>query len=223
MTLRALIFDFDGLILDTEWPEYLSISEVYAQHGLEMDVPEWRTRVGTFGADWLDELEGRVGPIHDRDSVRARRLERHHSLIAVEDPLPGIVDLIEAAHATGLKLAVASSARTAWLDEHLDRLGLHARFDALRGRDSVDGVAKPEPDVYLAALDALGVDASEAVALEDSPHGIAAATAAGLACVAIPNRITAGGDFSSADVVVESASVLTLDALAALVGGARRP
>lgn len=105
-----------------------------------------------------------------------------------------------------------------WLDEHLTRLGLHGRFDALRGRDSVGGVAKPAPDVYLAALDALGVAAGEAVALEDSPHGVAAAKGAGLACVVIPNRVTAGGDFSAADLLVESATALTLDRLEALVG-----
>lgn len=217
MTLRALIFDFDGLILDTEWPEYLSISEVYEQHGIEMDVAEWRSRVGTLSGDWLAELEGRVGAIPDREVVRARRLERHHALISVEDPLPGVVDLVEAAHAAGLGLAVASSARTPWLDEHLDRLGLHARFDALLGRDKVGDRAKPAPDVYLAAIAALGIDAAAAVALEDSPHGIAAARAAGLACVAIPNRITAGGDFAAADLLVESATALTLDTLAALV------
>ncbi|QGG93791.1 HAD family hydrolase [Actinomarinicola tropica] len=218
MTLRAIVFDFDGLILDTEWPEFQSLSETFDAHGHRVDMEWFRARIGTVsGADWLEELEAAIGETIDRDAVRAARLRRHHELIAAEDALPGITDLIDAAHAAGLGLAVASSSEVPWLEEHLTRLGLHDRFDALVGRDVVGGVGKPAPDVYLAALDRLGVGASEAVALEDSPHGLAAASAAGLACVAIPNRLTAGGDFSAAALVVDSAHALTLDTLAALV------
>jgi len=217
VTLRALVFDFDGLILDTEWPEYVASSEAFEAHGHRLEIADWQARVGTVGRSWLDDLEALLdGPV-DRGSVGPAWFDRRRALLAAEDPLPGIVDLVESAHAAGLGLAVASSATTDWLDEHLTRLGLHARFDALRGRDSVGGVAKPDPDVYLAALDALGVAAAAAVALEDSPHGVAAAKAAGLACVAIPNRVTAGGDFGRADLLVESASVLTLDTLTALL------
>lgn len=218
MTLRAIVFDFDGLILDTEWPEYLSLTETFDAHGHRVDMAWFRERVGTVsGPDWLDDLEAAIGRSIDRDAVRASRLRRHHELIAAEDALPGIAELIDAAHAAGLRLAVASSSPVAWLDEHLTRLGLHGRFEALVGRDVVGGVAKPAPDVYVAALSALGVRAGEAVALEDSPHGLAAAKGAGLVCVAIPNRITTGGDFSAADLVVDSARALTLDTLAALV------
>jgi HAD superfamily hydrolase (TIGR01509 family) len=217
VTLRALVFDFDGLILDTEWPEYLAVAEAYEAHGLRMEIAEWRARVGTVGPGWMDELEERLGSVLDRAEVGSVRRLRRRELIAEASPLPGIVDLVEAAHAAGLRLGVASSARTAWLDEHLGRLGLHARFDVLIGRDVVGDRAKPAPDVYLAALDVLGVASTEAVALEDSSPGIAAATAAGLAVVAIPNRITVGGDLSAADLVVESAAVLTLDVLRSLL------
>lgn len=217
MSLRALVFDFDGLILDTEWPEVVSITEAFEAHGHRVGIEWFQERVGTLSGDWVDDLETAIGRTVDRDAVRAERLERHHALIDAEDARPGIVDLIDAAHAAGVGLAVASSSQVPWLDRHLTRLGLHGRFDALVGRDVVGGIAKPAPDVYLAAVAALGVAATEAVALEDSPHGVAAATAAGLACVAIPNRITAGGDFSAADLVVDSASALTLDTLRALV------
>lgn len=217
MSLQALVFDFDGLILDTEWAEYVAVSEAYALHAHRLEIAEWQARVGTVGGDWMDEMEERVGRPVDRESVGPARKARRRAMLADVDPLPGIVDLIEAAHAAGLGLAVASSASGAWLDEHLTRLGLHGRFTALCGRDAVGGVPKPAPDVYLAALDALGVAAGQAVALEDSPHGLVAAKAAGLACVAIPNRMTADTDLSAADLVVESATVLTLDTLADLV------
>jgi HAD superfamily hydrolase (TIGR01509 family) len=217
MTLRALVFDFDGLILDTEWPEYLAVSEAYERHGHRLEIAEWQARVGTVGENWIDELEARVGRPVDRASVGTAWDERRSGLLSAADPLPGIADLIEAAHAAGLGLAVASSARTPWLDHHLDRLGLHARFDALIGRDKVGDRAKPSPDVYLAALEALGVGAHQAVALEDSPHGVAAARGAGLACIAIPNRVTLGGDFAAASLIVESATAVSLDTLRGLV------
>lgn len=217
MNLEALVFDFDGLILDTEWAEYVAVSEAYAAYGHRLEIAEWQARVGTVGSSWLDEMEERVGRPIDRDVVGPARRARRRALLADSDPLPGVVDLIEAAHAAGLGLAVASSASVAWLDEHLTRLGLHGRFTALCGRDTVGGVPKPAPDVYVAALRALGAEAGSAVALEDSAHGLTAAKAAGLACVAIPNRMTVGTDLSAADLVVESASVLTLDALADLL------
>lgn len=211
MALQAIVFDFDGLILDTEWSVYRAIDEIYSEHGHQLDLEWWRSIVGTTGGgDWSERLEELVGRSLDHEQLHARSVRRHHDLVDALEPLPGVVDLIEAAHAEGLRLAVASSSMTRWLEQNLARLGLHRRFDALCGRDVVGGRAKPAPDVYLAALDALGVAADGAVAIEDSPHGVAAAKAAGLACVAVPNRITAPGDFSAADLVVDSLSVLTL-------------
>lgn len=211
MTLRALVFDFDGLILDTEWTVYQAISEIYTDHGHQLDLDWWRAGVGTVGSsDWSARLEALVGSPLDHDELNRRSIASHHALVDALDPLPGVAELVDAAHAAGLRLAVASSSKTAWLDRNLDRLGLHGRFDALCGRDVVDGRAKPAPDVYLAALEAVDADPGEAVAIEDSPHGVAAAKAAGLACVAVPNRITAPGDFSAADLVVDSLAALTL-------------
>jgi beta-phosphoglucomutase-like phosphatase (HAD superfamily) len=112
----------------------------------------------------------------------------------------------------GLLLAVASSSTLQWVSDHLERLGLLDRFSAIS--TSEKGVpAKPEPDVYRRALEAIDVDPSAAVAFEDSPNGIAAAKAAGLFCVAVPNRMTCGLDLSAADVVVESFLQLELDHL----------
>ncbi|MDZ7679323.1 MAG: HAD-IA family hydrolase [Acidimicrobiales bacterium] len=211
MALQAIVFDFDGLILDTEWSVYQAIAGIYSDHGHELDLEWWRSIVGTVGGgDWSQRLEALVGTPLDHDSLNELSVRRHHEYVDALQPLPGVAELIDAAHAEGLRLAVASSSMTRWLDMHLTRLGLHGRFDALCGRDVVDGRAKPAPDVYLAALDATGVEAGAAVAIEDSPHGIAAAKAAGLACVAVPNRITAPGDFSAADLVVDSMASLTL-------------
>jgi HAD superfamily hydrolase (TIGR01509 family) len=218
VALRALVFDFDGLILDTEWPEFASVGAIWAEHGHELDLAWWRTIVGTATyVDWLERLEARVGRPLDREHLRARRREHHHALIAEQDALPGVVDLVEAAATAGVPLGIASSSPTSWLETHLDRLGLRHRFDVLVGRDRVER-AKPAPDLYLLACRELGVDPAEAVALEDSPNGAAAARAAGLRCVMVPNRITAAGPFDDADLVVASLADLTLGELESLLG-----
>lgn len=215
---HALVFDFDGLILDTEWCEYHSVAAVFDEHGLELVLEEWQTIVGTADhPHWSEMLEVALGrPLLDRDEVVERRRDHHHLLIREEVVLPGVEALLEQAEAAGVALAVASSSPRDWVEGHLDRLGLLSRFAAVRTRDDVHR-AKPDPALYLAATEAVGADPGRSVALEDSRHGVTSAKAAGLACVAVPNRITAGLDLSHADAVVASLAEVDLGALARLV------
>jgi beta-phosphoglucomutase-like phosphatase (HAD superfamily) len=101
-----------------------------------------------------------------------------------------------------------------WVAWHLDRLGQAGGWDCIVCANHDATVAKPRPALYLKALDELGIGASEAAAIEDSPNGVAAAKAAGLFCVAAPNSVTAGLDLSAADIVVDSLADLPLSALA---------
>jgi HAD superfamily hydrolase (TIGR01509 family) len=133
-------------------------------------------------------------------------------MILAQDVLPGVVPHLEEAKAMDLKVGLASSSTSDWVKGHLARLGILQSFDCLRCRDQVAN-AKPAPDLYLAVLECLGVSASEAVAIEDSPNGILAAKRAGLRCVAIPNSITARLDLGLADVVLGSLAEVTLDGL----------
>jgi beta-phosphoglucomutase-like phosphatase (HAD superfamily) len=233
MAPSAVVFDFDGLILDTETPEYVSVSKVFAEHGVDLPLDEWVQIVGsTDHPHWLDWLAGLTELQDEREAIRLRRLAHHHDLIAVEELRPGVLDRLEEADALGIPVAVASSSSVEWVQGHLERLGLVDRFVCLRGRDHVEpGRTKPHPDLFIAAVEALGVDAHPAeapagaaaptvrgsarprptdhrrrnvVAFEDSPNGVRAAKAAGLYAVAVPNGITAGGDFSAADLVVPS-------------------
>ena len=110
------------------------------------------------------------------------------------------------------RIRIASSSTGDWVRGHLARLGILDRFECLRCRDDV-AHAKPEPDLYIAVLECLGVGASEAIAIEDSPHGITAAKRAGMRCVAIPNSITARLDLSHADVTLTSLADVTLQQL----------
>jgi HAD superfamily hydrolase (TIGR01509 family) len=208
--IRALVFDFDGLILDTEEPIYRSWLEVYEAHGEELPFERWvqtvgSTNIGFHPQHHLEERLGRSLPKEELD----RRLGRRTEMILANKLLPGVVEHLEAARASGLKVGVASSSTNDWVRGHLARLGILDRFDCVRCRDDVTN-AKPEPDLYLAVLECLGVLASEAIAIEDSPNGVLAAKRAGMHCVAIPNSITARLDLGQADVLLGSLAEVTL-------------
>lgn len=217
-SFRALVFDFDGLILDTEEPVYEGWREVYAEHGEELPIAFWQTIIGR-GSNWFDplaDLERRLGRQLDPERIRIARQMRVEQMVAALPILPGVVEWIEAAQRLGLKLGVASSSSRAWVVGHLERLGLGRHWDCVRCRDDV-ARAKPDPDLYLAAAAELGVAPADAIAIEDSPNGCLAARAAGLYCVAVPNRMTADLDFAAADArLVSLAQVPLPDFLAAI-------
>ena len=217
--IRALVFDFDGLILDTEEPVYRSWLEVYEAHGEELPFERWVQIVGSTTAGFHPQhhLEERLGRSLSKE-VLDRRIGRRTELVLAKKLLPGVVERIDEAKALGLKVGVASSSTTDWVKGHLARLGILERFDCMRCRDDVANV-KPEPDLYLAVLDCLGVPAADAAAIEDSPNGVTAAKRAGMRCVAIPNSITARLDLGGADLVLGSLADITVrDLLRKLAG-----
>jgi HAD superfamily hydrolase (TIGR01509 family) len=214
--IRAVVFDFDGLVLDTETPVYTAWAEAFTAHGSEpLSIDEWALEVGSARVlDLVAMLHERATRPVDVDAMHRVRHARHDALIDVENILPGVIAWLDEAEALGLGIAIASSSEVDWVQPHLDRLGILHRFAHISCRDE-NVPPKPEPDVYLRACAALEVDPRNALAVEDSPNGIAAAKAAGLACVAVPNQITASLDFSQADLVVASLADCTLaDAIA---------
>lgn len=215
--IQALIFDFDGLILDTELPDLQSWQEAYRAYGLELPLPAWLTRVGRVGDphafDPHNYLEQQLGHQLDRELLRAARRRRNDQMIASQPVLPGVEAYIAEAGRLGLKLAVASSSSHNWVDGHLQRLGLWSCFDCVVCGDDVPR-RKPDPAVYLAVLAALGVRSEEALAFEDSPTGMAAARAAGIFCVVVPNALTRNLTFAQPDLLLDSLADLPLaDAL----------
>jgi HAD superfamily hydrolase (TIGR01509 family) len=209
---RALFFDFDGLILDTEVPEYRAWQEVYATHGVELPRAEWTAiigvRVGTF--DPYARLEELVGHPVDRAAVRATRRARFEELMAAQTVLPGVTAYLDDAVRLGLRVAVVSSSSRQWITRYLAQVGLADRFEAILCADDVADV-KPSPELYLKALATVGVTCDAAVALEDSPNGIAAAVAAGIRCVAVPNGMTADLDLSAAHLRILSLAEVRLE------------
>jgi HAD superfamily hydrolase (TIGR01509 family) len=212
VSVTAFVFDFDGLICDTETSAFETARAIYEEHGVELTVAQWQDRIGTHGRHWLADLEAAIGPLDDREALNERRRLAHRERLLAEDALPGVAEFTRRAVAAEIKLAVASSSSRQWVTDHLDRLGLLDRFAAICTCEN--GVpAKPHPAVYRSALDALGAMEHQAIAFEDSPHGIRAAKAAGLFCIAVPNRMTAGLDLAHADRIVDSFSDLDLDLL----------
>ena len=209
--LKALIFDFDGLILDTETAEVDVWREIYAEYKLEFPILKWVTIVGGRGAAHFDAAEflsEQVGGM-DIDELNTRYDEERLKLIAEQEVLPGVVGLLDAADKQGLKLGIASSSPFSWVEGHLRRLGLFERFEVVCTRDDVE-IAKPDPALFILAAESLGVGADEVVVFEDSENGVLAAKAAGMFVVAVPNAVTAYTDLSGADLVLESLAQTSL-------------
>jgi HAD superfamily hydrolase (TIGR01509 family) len=204
--VRAFLFDFDGLILDTETASRAGWQWLYRQHGHELPTEKWALMVGTIeGWDPWGHLEELVGEPLDHPTWNDRRYAHEVSLLDAEELRPGIAEYLAYAERYGLKRAIVSSASRRWIDMHLERLERVVGWDAIVTADHDADRAKPRPTLYLEALDALGVTAEEAVAFEDSPNGAAAAQAAGIYVVGIPNKVTADlGLGEHADLVVES-------------------
>ena len=190
--LKAMIFDFDGLILDTETPEYNALNEIYAEYGLKLPITTYGLAVGSQynqAYEPVEDLQKLTGRNLDADSFWEKVNRRRMEVIDQNQALPGVEDILREGHARGLKLAVASSSPHSWADKHLKRLNLFQFFDVIVCQDDVLHI-KPEPDLFLAALSALHIRADEAVIFEDSPNGVIAARRAGIRVIAIPNPIT---------------------------------
>jgi len=189
--IKALIFDFDGLIVDTESPEFQAWREVFAAHGHDLSLDLWANLVGRPRNyfDMYAYFKELNGPLTDLDALRCRRRARVIQLVLEQPVLPGVTQWLSEAKALGLKIGLASSSGGDYVRGHLRRLNLLDYFDATKCFEDTDS-HKPAPEPYLAVLHAIGVEPGEAVALEDSPNGVAAAKAAGMFCVAVPNPIT---------------------------------
>lgn len=215
--IRALIFDFDGLIFDSETPDFISWQETYAAHGVELSREVWNAHIGAITFNpylYLEELLGR--PI-DRDAVHAMRKARDNELLAAQTILPGVEDYLAQARMLGLKIGIASSSNHKWVDGHLQRLGLFDQFAHIFCSDDVGGVGKPDPAVYRAAIAALNIAPHEGLALEDSPNGVTAAKGAGLYCTAVPNQMTRDLNFDHADYRLRDLTEMPLSQLIAEV------
>ncbi|MBC8334633.1 MAG: HAD family hydrolase [Anaerolineales bacterium] len=221
--LKALIFDFDGLILDTETPEFEVLQKIYAEYDAELSISKWGQIIGGSGAETFDplaDLEQLTGRKIHRQPLLDRWRAEADALIRANPVLTGVVELLDEAQHRGLKMAVASSSPHKWVDMHLQRLGLVDRFEHIICSDDVSRT-KPSPELFLLALSKLNVRADQAVVFEDSPNGVKAANAAKIFVVAVSNPITSLLTFSGEDLRLESLAQFSLTKIAAEIGQIR--
>jgi HAD superfamily hydrolase (TIGR01509 family) len=217
--VAALLFDFDGTIMDSETAVFDAYRRLYADHGHELRLDEWAGGIGTLGGfDPVADLEARLGRAIDEAALGGRSWE---DIAAAGDPelRPGVLAYVDEARARGISLGIVSSNDRSWVDRHIERLGVAGVWGVIATADGDETRAKPSPDLYREALSVLGVEPAAAVAVEDSPNGIAAAKSAGLFCVAAPNDVTADLDLSAADVVVPTLADLPFERLLELATG----
>jgi HAD superfamily hydrolase (TIGR01509 family) len=217
LDLQAVIFDFDGLIVDTEKPGFDSWNEIYAEFGQKLTLLDWTKATGYVGGfDPALHLEALLGRKLDWTQLSPRREARNWELTLRQPVLPGIKELMLAAKQAGARIGVASNSGFGWVNDGLERLGLRGLVETIVTRDMVIN-PKPAADVYLRAAQTLHVDLASSVALEDSEPGSRAAKAAGMRVIAIPNQFSQNQDLSVADLVVPSASALSLERLISLL------
>jgi putative hydrolase of the HAD superfamily len=207
--VRAVLFDFDGVIVDTEWAIYETWHQTFQDHGHTLPLEVYNQCIGTDFNTWspkahLEELTGTSLDWHQIDDDRQERIERN---LAGSPPMPGIPEATAAIRKRGLKLAVVSSSSHRWVDGWLDKIRLTDFFDTTVWRGDAKRI-KPAPDLYLEAARRFALEPAACLVVEDSVNGLKSAAAAGMTSVVIPNRVTACCDFSLAARVLPSALAL---------------
>ncbi len=203
--IKALIFDFDGIIIDSESPELQVWQEVFVEHGRELGLGLWADLIGrpSNHFDLYGYFQENIAPEADIETLRQTRRARVIALTEAQPVLPGVLDYLRAASTLGLKIGVASSSSGRHVLGHLARLELLDYFHSTKCFEDTE-THKPDPGPYRAVLAELGVSADEAIAFEDSPNGVSAAKSAGIFCVAVPNPVTRLLPLEHADYRLES-------------------
>ena len=213
MANQAIIFDFDGLILDTEVPQVDIWRELFAEQGVEFDLRRYVRIVGTFNSDVYRPEKHYAELIGYRMSsaeIEQMVTEKLYENLMSEPLAKGVLKVLDEAERRGIKTAVGSSSQRDWVEGHLRRFGLLERFAAVVTFDDVSE-SKPSPEIFQLALKRLGVRQENGLVLEDSQNGVLAAKRAEMRVVAVPNEVTCTMDFSQADEILESLEDLDLD------------
>jgi HAD superfamily hydrolase (TIGR01509 family) len=222
--IKALLFDFDGVIADTEVAPYESWRETYAEYGVDLALPDWLPAVGTGSStsgvfDAVAHLETLIGATVDREAVIARRAQRMAELYAQAPLLPGVRERLAEAQERGLKTAIVTRNYEDRVKAHCELVDLDHRWDEHICAN--DQPTRDKAEMYRYAVAVLGVSVDQALAFEDSPSGVRAAKVAGVFCAAVPNDVTRAARFAEADIVLSSLGGQSLDAILRAVARGR--
>ena len=197
--IKGIIFDFDGLILDTETHHFRILQDMFTAHGSELPIERWQQEIGTHtGFSPFRYLEEQIEREIERSKLQRQVKEKFHATLEAEKARAGVEDYLKAAKELDLKVGLASSSDYRWVSSHLKNLGLYDSFDCIKTSDNVEKV-KPDPALYLEAAYCLGLQPKECLAFEDSANGALAAKSAGMDCVIVPNEVTHTMDFCSVE------------------------
>lgn len=211
--IKGIIFDFDGLILDTETPLYRAYNEVFQSYQTELPLEIWQKEVGTSSTfNSLDYLERQINRKVNQEELRKRTQEKIAYRISIEKARPGVHSYLKEARRLNLKIGLASSSSYRWVSEHLKRLNLYHYFHCIKTADDVERV-KPDPSLYIEAAKCLGIDVENCLVFEDSANGAKAAKLAEMKCVIVPNDITATMDFCEVEYRLSSMRDIKLRSL----------
>jgi HAD superfamily hydrolase (TIGR01509 family) len=220
--ITALLFDFDGVIVDTEIPTFQSWRDTYAEYGVDLALDDWLPAVGSGSSvsgafDAVAHLERLIGTTVDREAVIAHRTQRKAELYAGAPLLPGVPERLAEAQGRRMKTAIVTRNRDDRVQGSLCRVGLDHQWQALICAN--EEPTRDKAELYRHALVVLGVRADQALAFEDSPSGVRGAKRARVLCAAVPNEITRGAAFDEADIVLSSLAERSLDEILRMAGG----
>lgn len=211
--IKAIIFDFDGVILDSERIMYLVMQKMFNKYRVELPLSVWSQAIGTqHGFDSIGYLAKESGATINRNEFKEERDQLFNKLVDQEEVLPGVKSVIKQVVERDLKIGLATSSRGEWPRKHLKRLGLTDYFLSIKSWDDVQKV-KPAPDLYLKTLESLEIEPREAIAIEDSFNGSLAAKRAGMFCIVVPNAVTKQMPFGHVDGCFKSLKDVNLDKL----------
>jgi HAD superfamily hydrolase (TIGR01509 family) len=218
--IKAIIFDFDGTIIDTETAWYNAFRDAYKEHGVDLTLEQYSGCIGTslHAFNPYEYLMTDLNLPIDKQAFRELVHQQHSELMQSEQVRTGILDYLNYAQDSGLKIGLASSSARTWIDKYLEQLEIGHYFECIRTADDVAKV-KPDPELYTQTLAGLGVEAGEAMAIEDSPNGARAASAAGMSCIVVPNTITRSLSFDKCERSYHAESLAHIDFYEMVAGG----
>lgn len=208
--IKGIIFDFDGLIFDTETHQYHILQEMFSEYGSELPLALWQNEVGTDGGfSPFHYMEQQIGQPVEHALLNRQYEEKFLSVLSKEKPRDGVVEYLQMAKKLDLKVGLASSSSYRWVSSHLKNLELFDHFHCIRTSDHVEKV-KPDPALYLQAAEGLELSPEACLVFEDSAHGATAAKRAGMSCVVVPNKITSTMEFGHVEHRLDSMADMPL-------------
>jgi HAD superfamily hydrolase (TIGR01509 family) len=201
--VRAVIFDMDGVIVNSEPYSMQALIDILRQYGVEPSADDLRQSYGRRVRDDFVDYFSKYGVTADVTLAIAHKHARYYHLAAGHlQAFPGVMSLLKRLHDQGYHLALASSGDRVKVAFGMQALGLNGTFETTVSGDDVTH-SKPHPEIYLTAAQRLGVAPAECLAIEDAPAGVEAAKRAGMCCLAVTNSV-ARQQLQRADLIVDS-------------------